>query len=171
MRALTLHQPWAALVASGVKLIENRPMRPMADAIGHRIAIHAGLTFDEDAASMIVATFPDVQHNDAWWHRRRVHGKILATARLVGYVQQRGSAFIAAGATQLVAGRVGAAEASAEAVANQPDQLRWFSGPIGYVLADVRALATPIACRGMPGFWPVPADVEARILQQEWLLS
>jgi len=33
------------------------------------------------------------------------------------------------------------------------DQRRWFFGPIGYVLRDVRVLATPVACRGWQGFW------------------
>jgi hypothetical protein len=40
------------------------------------------------------------------------------------------------------------------------------SGPIGYVLRDVRALATPVPCRGYQAFWTLPADVAARVEEQ-----
>jgi activating signal cointegrator 1 len=42
MKALTLHQPWATLIALGVKTIETRSWRAPASLIGQRIAIHAG---------------------------------------------------------------------------------------------------------------------------------
>lgn len=42
MKALTLHQPWATLIALGVKSIETRSWRAPASLIGQRIAIHAG---------------------------------------------------------------------------------------------------------------------------------
>jgi len=41
MRALTLWQPWASLIASGAKTIETRSWRPPEKVIGTRIAIHA----------------------------------------------------------------------------------------------------------------------------------
>jgi len=40
----------------------------------------------------------------------------------------------------------------------------WFFGPYGWVLDDVRTLATPVPCRGMQGLWPVPDDVALRVL-------
>ena len=42
MKALTLHQPWASLIASGAKSIETRSWPPPPGLIGQRIAIHAG---------------------------------------------------------------------------------------------------------------------------------
>jgi hypothetical protein len=47
MRALTIRQPWADLIAAGTKLIENR-----AGTTRYRgpLAIHAGGTFSEDAS-------------------------------------------------------------------------------------------------------------------------
>lgn len=42
MRALTVRQPWAALIVHGVKWIETRPRRFPPALIGARIAIHAG---------------------------------------------------------------------------------------------------------------------------------
>lgn len=42
-RALTICEPYAWLVSSGVKIIENRTWRPPADLpLPHRIAVHAG---------------------------------------------------------------------------------------------------------------------------------
>jgi hypothetical protein len=42
MRALTIWQPFADLIVSGRKRVENRSWAPAASAIGQRIAIHAG---------------------------------------------------------------------------------------------------------------------------------
>jgi hypothetical protein len=48
MRALTLTQPWAGLVASGIKLIENRPRQMIkASNWGEPFALHAGREIDE----------------------------------------------------------------------------------------------------------------------------
>jgi len=41
LTAITVQQPWAALIAAGAKLTENREWRPRS-VIGKRIAIHAG---------------------------------------------------------------------------------------------------------------------------------
>ena len=42
MRALTLHQPWASLVAMGLKPMETRGWAPPASLEGAPLAIHAG---------------------------------------------------------------------------------------------------------------------------------
>ena len=42
MKALTLYQPWASLIAAGIKTTETRDWAPYQDLIGRRIAIHAG---------------------------------------------------------------------------------------------------------------------------------
>ena len=42
MKAITLHQPWASLIAVGAKTIETRSWAPPKNLIGERIAIHAG---------------------------------------------------------------------------------------------------------------------------------
>lgn len=41
MRAITLWQPWASLIAEGVKTIETRSWKAPDSLIGERIAIHA----------------------------------------------------------------------------------------------------------------------------------
>jgi len=42
----------------------------------------------------------------------------------------------------------------------------WFAGPYGWVRLDVRALATPIPCRGALGIWTAPAEVEEEVRRQ-----
>lgn len=44
MKALSLHQPWASLIAEGVKTIETRSWRVPVPMIGQRFAIHAART-------------------------------------------------------------------------------------------------------------------------------
>ena len=41
MKAITLWQPWATLVATGLKEYETRSWAPPEDLIGRRLAIHA----------------------------------------------------------------------------------------------------------------------------------
>ena len=47
MKALTIRQPWAQLIALGVKTIETRSWRAPKALIGQTIAIHAGLAKPE----------------------------------------------------------------------------------------------------------------------------
>ena len=42
--AITLHQPWATLIAEGIKTVETRSWFPPVKLLGRRIAIHAGAT-------------------------------------------------------------------------------------------------------------------------------
>ncbi len=42
MKALSLWQPWASLIAIGAKPFETRDWPPQMDAVGSTIAIHAG---------------------------------------------------------------------------------------------------------------------------------
>jgi hypothetical protein len=44
MKAISLHQPWASLVACGTKTIETRSWPAHKSVIGERIAIHAAKT-------------------------------------------------------------------------------------------------------------------------------
>ena len=43
---------------------------------------------------------------------------------------------------------------------------RWFSGPLGWVLRNPRALPTPISCNGRLGLWLLPANIDREIQRQ-----
>lgn len=74
IKTLTLRQPWAGLVMSGAKPIENRTWRPSLTT-GERFAIHAGKTLDEWPPFLderLKVSVPDLR------------GMILGTVELVG---------------------------------------------------------------------------------------
>jgi len=141
MRALTLIQPWAGLIATGAKRIENRTWRPPADMIGQRFAIHAGKKLDEETIRDVLDD--EDQRLDEWGGARlvesplwRVTSAVLCTVRLVG---------------------VATAPEDCEMDAGH-GQSWWFNGPYGFVLADVQIVA-PIPCKGALGFWTLPDDI------------
>ncbi len=139
MRALTLWQPWASVVAAGVKLIENRPWKPWGYIIGQRIAIHAGRHWDAPGALSIAE-----RGGGAFVREREPEGAILATCIVTGYLEK------------------------GDLLARPPaGQEVWFTGPFGWLLADMRRLAVPVPCRGAQSLWVVPDDVLARIQAQE----
>ncbi len=163
MRALTLTQPWAGLVASGIKLVENRPRKMIAaSSFGKRFAIHASREIRDDVYDRIAEIAPELlaieRPNAAttihratgnWYKLSRETSAAIAVATLDGIVFD------------------GSGETADAVIAEQlGDQLRWFFGPVGYVLRDVIALPTPVPCRGWQGFWTLPDDVERRVVEQ-----
>lgn len=52
MKAISLWQPWASLIAAGIKPFETRSWAPPEALIGQRIAIHAAKKIDREAAMM-----------------------------------------------------------------------------------------------------------------------
>ena len=98
MKAITLHQPWASLIADGRKTIETRSWPPPRALVGERIAIHAGRKVDMPLSEKwfpgesvprgsIVCTARIVEiacvksglepwQTLAWWHGRRVFERV-----------------------------------------------------------------------------------------------
>ena len=48
---------------------------------------------------------------------------------------------------------------------------RWFQGPFGWVIADVKTLEVPISIKGKQGLWVVPEDALLEIDRQLGKLS
>lgn len=163
MRALTLTQPWAGLVASGIKLVENRP-RPMIrrEDFGKPFAIHASREIDESVYKRIYELAPELlgrasQNEDAARPRFSLGPDTSASWYRLSRIT---SAVIAIATIDDVIG--GEPRAAVEQFL-QPDQRRWYFGPVGYVLRDVRALATPVPRPGALGFWYLtPRDQRER---------
>lgn len=140
MRALTLTQPWAGLVASGIKLIENRTRRPPASVIGQRFAIHASREYSLRDVARIIAIAPELEHDDPRWHLlARVQSAVIGVATLERIVIGKRDDLLI--------------DESGNVAAGIGDQHRWFFGPFGYVLRDVFALPQPVPCKGALGFW------------------
>lgn len=161
MRALTLTQPWAGLVASGIKLVENRPRSMIKrEDFGKPFAIHASREIDEAVYDRIAEIAPDIL---------KIERLGDATIRTVPcfrdwYRFSRDTSAVIGVAT--ISDIVFDTMVDVELDRDLGDQRRWFFGPIGYVLRDVRALETPVPCRGFQGFWTLPDEVERRVMEQ-----
>jgi len=144
MRALSLTQPWATLVAIGAKQWETRgwPMRYRGE-----LAIHASKGFprgcvdlcrDEPFRSTLVsaglATLDDLPR-----------GAIVALVDVVDCLQ--------------------ITEANAPS-GNEYLFGNYESGRFMIQLGNVRRLSVPIAAKGSLGLWMVPPDIEARVRDQ-----
>ena len=83
MKALTLHQPWASLIAHGVKSIETRSWAPPQSLVGQRIAIHAGKNvvgpqhLNRNTRQAITRLFGEE------WKKDIPRGSVVATALLI----------------------------------------------------------------------------------------
>lgn len=159
LRALTVHQPWASLIAAGVKRMENRGWRPRPAELsaGHWLAIHAGKYTTRGGAGL--------DH----WH---VAASVYAERRaLIGPVPMldafeaippnerdgaRGDAYVRGavpyGAVIALVRFVGVCRASRDP---------WFGGPWGWVLSDATPLPEPFLCRGQQGLWTLDGDAIA----------
>ena len=85
MRAFTVHQPWATAIAVLGKPIENRTWRLPRHVIGERVALHAGLYFEEAAAEALAGTelAPGVTVR---WFAEQPRGAVIATLVFAGVV-------------------------------------------------------------------------------------
>lgn len=161
MRALTLTQPWAGLVASGIKLVENRP-RPMIkrEDFGKPFAIHASREIDADVYATIRRIAPELvspepepegSFTEPWYGLSRIKSAVIAVATIDRVFRTGPRSEHNATDFDLVE-RLG--------------QARWSFGPVVYLLRDVRALAKPVPCRGYQGFWTLGVDLEAQVESQ-----
>lgn len=133
MKALTIRQPWAWAIMTGLKPLENRS-RPFH----HRgpLLIHSGLAEETDMVEDMLAI------------AARQTGTSLALLRNA-YSQQahRGAILGAVTVKGCVTWHVS----------------EWFFGPHALVLERPRKARYPVHCRGQLGLWQVPADVKAAL--------
>lgn len=145
MRALSLQQPWADAIASGLKPVENRTWPPWPGVLGETIAIHASASPRRSAE----AQYRRLAGRAARPLRDMPLGCVIATARVVG-------------ALHVSSGRaVGdLTERQRSRVLSSP----WTEGPWAWLLDQVRALDASVPCRGALSLWVVPATVLRRAL-------
>ena len=82
MKAITLHQPWATLIADGVKTIETRSWRPPQTLIGQRIAIHAGKRLVANHWLNGPIRGAMYRGHGEYWRQHIPRGAVVCTARL-----------------------------------------------------------------------------------------
>lgn len=178
MRALTVTQPWAGLVASGIKLVENRRRRMIKrEDFGTPFALHAGREVDEAVYQRIsdISGFVAPQADEdghcaacglAWPDEREtVEPHECPPGFRSGWYRLSRITSAVIGVATVV--DLIDPESHGTCPSELPaDQRIWFFGPIGYVLRDVVALPQPVPCRGYQGFWTLPQDVERDVRVQ-----
>lgn len=144
MKAISLTQPWATLIAIGAKRIETRSWNT---AYRGRLAIHASKNFPRKC-EMLTFEFPFKQ--------------VLRDAGISAAMTLPTSAIVAV--VNLVS------TVRFDDSENWPEPERSFgdfaAGRYGFVLADIIKLPDPIACRGALGIWDTRAvapDLESQI--------
>ena len=139
MQALSMHQPWASLVAKQMKHIETRDRRPPLSLIGQRIAIHATkriVTFNPDEA-----TYPA--------ERQHIERFNQAVAQALGPDWS----------TRVPTGAVLASVQQVKTPDDLPDDPNeqlfgdYATGRWLWHLRDVLELTHPVPARGYPSFW------------------
>lgn len=137
MKALSVIQPWAWLIAAGHKRVENRDWSP-GDFRGP-LAIHASKTAELGLSDSIRALVLS---------GRVTVGTLVDNARACGE--------LAGGAIVGIADDVEAVRLGHFSVRENP----FAFGPWCWVFhKPVRRLRNPIPCRGALGLWEVPAGV------------
>jgi hypothetical protein len=157
MRALTLTQPWAGLVASGVKLVENRPRAAPHTMFGQRFAIHASREIERRAWSGVIEIEPRValDHPGPMAFAGRVHQLASITSAVIAVATLDGMVFDKTGMLYNDIGR------------ELGEQFKWWiPSQFGYVLRDVIALPRPVSCKGMLGFWTLAPETERAVVEQ-----
>ena len=83
MYALTLRQPWATLIALGIKTVDTRSWGPPKGEIGRRIGIHASQTVITNRNQMDPETWDAmVKIYGIEWNKVLPRGAMVATALL-----------------------------------------------------------------------------------------
>ena len=151
MKALTLTQPWATLVAIGAKRFETRDW-----STGYRgpLLIHAAKNWKhEDRLLCHQSPFQECLRDAGIEHTSQLpFGSVVATAMLVLVVSVDLKHF-----RQIF---------DDEAAEHEYAFGNYSSGRFAWRLERVQPLQTPIPCRGMLGLWTPSDDVIAAVREQ-----
>lgn len=152
IRAISLHQPWATLIAQGAKKIETRSWR--TPRLGW-VAIHAAKVMPPYALALTHDAVFQRAITDAVYEAilNPPRGAVVAVAQLV---ECRFTGTHDEPTPQWVRDL-------------SPQELAFgdFSpGRYGWRFEDVRALPEPVPCRGTQGIWRLTAEVWESIAQQ-----
>ncbi len=133
MKALTLTQPWASLVAIGAKRIETRSW---STSYRGELAIHAAKGFPRDAQDFSRCIRLSVLFGPHYEYPR---GAVIATCRLMACVRTE----------ELLSKPPYASDMT------EQEQLfgNYEPGRFGWMLSDIRQMAQPEFTKGALGLW------------------
>ena len=179
MKALTVYEPWATLLALGAKTYETRSWDPASKGLKTPtlLAIHAAKHWDADTAGILLcrpfrealaeAGF-DIPQMPSDCHARMLFRKRDCPFTLGAII---GVGLLVDARPTGTPSRGGSTEEHMEPwVERLSFRERVFGdfspGRWGLRMADVVRLPTPIPCDGMQGPWHLPDDVERAVWAQ-----
>lgn len=157
MKALTVHQPHAALIVAGIKRFETRDWS--TDYRGP-LAIHAG------------RAEPDGPLVHLEQHLARLGGRYLDRGAVVGTVWLTDVLLVEQNeplgdGMRMVTVRTARGRLHSEALPDSATSLGdWSPGRYLWRCDRPRPVLPAVPCRGMQGLWMLPADVEQLVLQR-----
>lgn len=138
MKALSVRQPWAWLICMGYKDIENRTwwlhMPPFLNypKTTKRIFVHTGKLSDVEAVGNDCQIEKWIIKRLTAKQRSHYYSAIFTKGAIIGEVDIMGCV--------------------------DESKSPWFTGPYGFVLANPKAYAVPIPCKGRLGFFEPEID-------------
>lgn len=160
MRALTIRQPWAALLAHRQKAFETRSFK-----VSYRgpVALHASANADDldldllasDPFRSVLERLQLARFDDAEKTMRitgLTFGAIVAVGRLEG-------CFKTAASRETVRARAAQGRVPKHEIAFGD----WRDGRFAWLLNDVRILREPIPARGQLGLWKLDPLLQAKV--------
>ena len=145
MKAITIWEPWASLIAAGIKQRETRGWSPPARYCGQRIAIHAAKSvkglqhLTQDPALRQLCADADISLATI-----RL-GCIVCTAEISGWLRITNDLISTLSASERCCGD-------------------YAIGRYAWRLTAIRRLPEPIPCTGAQGFFDLPTHVLAQVL-------
>lgn len=177
MKALSLTQPWATLVALGAKRIETRSWSTRQHG---RIAIHAAKGFPRAAReacndvtfSRVLEHVPGIDYKantpQHWYHVHQPSyrgglplGAIVAVANLVTCVPTKALVDL-----RLAGGKLKHGDKEWPLTTQEMDFGDYADGRWGWLLTDAIQLSEPVECKGALGLWTVPEDIQRRVMER-----
>lgn len=160
MKALTLTQPWATLIALGAKTIETRSW---ATAYRGPLAIHAakglGPVGGVNGLDELICSYPfwDPLYDAGVARTEDLPlGAIVAVCNLIACYPTCGDGCYRDPDRRVVVRVLGQERAFGD----------YSPGRFAWLLAGIRALPEPIPCRGALGLWDIPAEIAAQLGQE-----
>ena len=149
MYAITLHQPWATLIALGIKSVETRSWPAPERLLGQVIAVHAGKRTVRRPGDRIEQKLRARLGEE--WNRTIPTGAVLATATLAGMARVEHVHLASGHAVHDVDTEIGCAAGTGRTLIDPCGDFR--SGRWLWFLDDMEALPEPVPTVGRQGFW------------------
>ena len=140
--------------------------RILHTAPSHCTPVQAGVEMKIEASALSCRLHPEYEvplGADGY-----TFGAVVAVARLVGFIDldlrsDRGPYSFEVQTSQgyaVVGGRI------PKPIVEQAIQNQWWRGPCGWLLDAVQVLPEPVAVKGRPKLWSLPADVALKVVSQ-----